>query len=333
MTKKTKIILTAVIAALLIAVLSLVVVFTAINSENKIAKELRTAFEERDEVSACLLISDFNEKERKPALEKIVTTEIEKVYKSEDYEGILFAEKLVAGLNLEGKSRKPVREFCEELKKIPEKYKNAREKAYMKGYWVREDGSIYKNMVVIVAGSPEGLAAKIRTVGTNYEGYQAGDPIWSSIVFTDGYKFSVDVLNRTKEVYFSYKKGFGTVDTYKGVITISVDGQIQNWRKADYEEIKEMSYDYRSYKGSKWVCKENSAVTLEIKESIGSKISFEVYDSEEDVRLIINNLSLYEGQADFDDGETTAGTIRLLGKTVNMTFTNDAFPSGDYVLQ
>ena len=335
MTKKTKIILACIAAVLLIAVgISAFKIF-GINSMSKMTVNVHSALKERNVELLCTYITDFDEKERNASLEEIITKELEKIYKSEDYEGILFAESLVKNLGTKAKYVKPAQEFCSQLKKIPEEYKYAKQKAYMKGYWVREDSSIYKNTVIIVAGREESLSASIRTVAPNYVGYKEGDPIWSGVKMYEEYRFSADILSRTKDVYFAYQKGFGTLNIDKGTITVSVNGEIQNWRKADYEEIKEMSYGYGAYQGTKWISSDNSDVTLEITQSAANVISFEVYNKEEDVKLVISGLKLTDGQADFDGGEgegVTAGTIRIKGEKINVTFIDGVYPSGDYVL-
>ncbi len=337
MSKKTKIILAAVLAVILIVAISVAAIIFKINRESSMTFKVHKAIEERDAVTLSEYVAEFDRNERNIELENVVYNFVEKAYKSENYEDILFCEVLSKELTTQAKYySKGMRPFMKDIKKIPHEYSYAKNKAYMKGYWVRVDGSPYQNTVVIVAGNNEdSLTASIRTVGPNYEGYKEGDPLWSNVVFGDGFRFNAGVLTRTKDVYFAYRPASGVLNIDKGTLTVSVEGEIQNWRKAEYDEIKEMTYDYRAYKGSKWISKDNSDVTLEIKDTSDNSISFEVYNEKEDVRLIISNLALEGGVAEFEKGDGTliSGTIRINGAKVQLTFDDDAYTSGDYILQ
>ena len=337
MSKRTKIIIWSVVALILVGAIVTAAVFFSINNENETAFNVHKAIKEREAKDLALLVAKFDENERNIELEKVVSTEVEKIYKSENYEDILFCEEFLKELTTRAKHyEKGVRPFVKDLKKIPHEYPSAKNKAYMKGYWVRTDGEKYKDTVVIVAGNSEGsLTASIRTVGPNYEGYKEGDPLWSNITFGEGYRFNTGVLTRTKDVYFAYRPGSGALNIDKNTVTISVEGEIQNWKKADYEEIKNIKYGYDAYAKTSWISKDNSACTLTVTECRGDRISFEVYNADEDIKLVITNLALEKGEGDFDSNDETmmAGTIKINGAKITINFVDETYTSGDYILQ
>ena len=334
MSKKAKIITAAIIVVLLALVFFFVAKFVGLSAESRMTINIHNAIKDKEALKLAEYVADFERVDRNPELEKIVYDAVEKAYKSENYEDILFMEEFMKELTTKAKYEKVAREFLKEIKRIPHNYENAKNKAYIKGYWVREDGSAYKGTVVIVAGNPQGsLTASVRTIAPNYVGYKEGDPLWSSITFGSDYRFNASILVRTKDVYFAYTPGAGMLNIDKGTITISANGEIQNWRKAEYEEIKDMKYGYDVYKGTTWVSKDNSDVTVKITDCVNNRISFEVYNKEEDVKMVINGLEIKDGQGDFDSSEAIAGTIRIKGEKLNITFTDDIYTSGDYVLQ